>query len=236
MSSPASTKAVLEDLLRARRLQSDGPPLRGEDRRLRPLPTGIGTMDALAGGGFPRGQLSEVHGPVSSGRTGLLLALFARLTRGSGLAAFVDPADRFDPASAAAAGIDLARLLWLRGAPEPRALAPAVSAVGTLAASGLFELVVLDLADASDHEIHRLPGPTWIRLQRAVEETPTALLLLARAHVAFGPGGLTLALRPSGTRWSGPPGPGRLLSGLEAEGRAGLHASRPAAFSLRAFS
>lgn len=232
MSTPA-TKAALEDLLRARRLQRDGPPLRGEDRRLRPLPAGIGSVDALLGGGFPRGQLSEVHGPASSGRTGLLLSLLTRTTRGGALAAVVDPVDRFDPASAASAGVDLARLFWLRG---PHALAPAVSAVGTLAASGLFEVVVLDLADAPDHELRRLPGPTWIRLQRAVEGTPTALLLLAEGHVAKGPGGASLALPPSKRCWSGPSGPGRLLSALEAEVQAGVQAKHRAAFALRAFS
>src|SRR5262245_10734458 len=104
-------KSALEDLLRTRRLAAEAPPLRGEDRRLRPLGTGVAPIDALLAGGFPRGALSEVHGPASSGRTGLVLALLARSTRGGALAALVDPADRLDPASAAAAGIDLARLL-----------------------------------------------------------------------------------------------------------------------------
>src|SRR5262249_44939506 len=115
----AITKAALEDLLRLRRLQRDGPPLRGEDRRRRPLPSGIGTVDALRGGGFRRGELSEVRGPASWGRTGLVSSLLTRTTRGGALAALVDPADRFDPASAAAGGVDLPRLLWLRGAGGP---------------------------------------------------------------------------------------------------------------------
>ena len=166
----------------------------------------------------------------------LVLSLLARTTRGGSLAALVDPADRFDPASAASTGVDLARLLWLRGGYGPPALATAVSAVGTAAASGLFEIVVLDLANAPDHELRRLPGPTWIRLQRAVEETPTALLLIASGHVAKSPGGASLALPPSKPRWSGPSGPGRLLSALEAEMQAGFPAPRRAAFALRAFS
>ena len=56
---PAATKRELEALLRARRLQRDAPPLRGEDRRLRPLATGLAGVDALLDGGFPRGQLSQ---------------------------------------------------------------------------------------------------------------------------------------------------------------------------------
>src|SRR5262245_25891216 len=232
----AATKAVLEDLLRTRRLQRDSPPLRGEDRRRHPLPSGVSAVDALLGGGFPRGELSEVHGPASSGRTGLVLSLLARTTRGGALAALVDPDDRFDPASASAAGVDLARLLWLRGAPGPQALPSAASAVGTLAGSGLFEVVLLDLADATAHDIRRLPGPTWIRLQRVVEETPAVLLLAAREHVAKSPGGASLALPSSRPRWSGPPGPGRLLAALETEVLSGLHAPRRAPFALSAFS
>ena len=232
----SATKSALEDLLRERRLAADAPPLRGEDRRRRPLPTGIAPVDALLSGGFPRGELSEVFGPSSSGRTGLVQALLARSTQGGALAAFVDPADRLDPASAAAAGVDLARLLWLRGpfrCPGPKVLAEAVSAVGTLAISGLFEVVVLDLAGVPEVERRRLPGATWIRLQRMVEDASTALVLLADGHVASGPGGLSLALAATGPRWSGPPGPGRMLSGLGAQAAAGRHSPRRADFLLR---
>jgi len=240
-SRPAEAKAALEALLRARRLQADAPPLRGEDRRLRPLATGIAEVDALLGGGFPRGQLSEVHGPVSSGRTGLVLALLARVTRAGALVALVDPLDRFDPVSAAAAGVDLARLLWLRGPrgegeePKSKTLAEATAAVATLAGSGLFEVVVLDIAGTPDQERRRLPSTTWIRLQRMVEELKTALLLVADGHVACGPGGAALALSPAGPRWSGPPGPGRLLAGLGARVVAG-RAMRSAGLTLQAFA
>jgi len=237
MSSAATIKSALEELLKARRLSADAPPLRGEDRRGRPLPTGVATIDAMLLGGFPRGQLSEVHGPASSGRTGLVLALLARSTGGGALAAFVDPDDRLDPSSAAAAGVDLARLLWLRGQgiPGQKGLAEAVAAVGTLAGSGLFETVVLDLAGVAEAE-RRLPGATWIRLQRTVEDAPTALVLLADRHVACGPGGVSLALAPAGPRWSGASGPGRLLSGLGAQATAGRHVLRRADLLLRTFA
>ena len=236
--SLAERKRALEDLLRARRLQAEEPPLRGEERR-RPLSTGIGEVDALVGGGFPRGALSEVHGPASSGRTGVLLGLLARATRGGALAALVDPLDRFDPASAAAAGMELARLLWLRGpriASEElsaKALAEATAAVATLASSGLFDVVALDLAGA-DRERRRLPATTWLRLQRLVEDTTTAVVLVAEEHVACGPGGTTIALEPAAPRWSGPPGPARLLGALTARARAGRHVLRGADFALAA--
>ena len=242
LSSPPATKATLEALLREKRLQAEAPPLRGEDQRIRRVPTGIAEVDALLNGGFPRGELSEIHGPVSSGRTGLLLGLLARTTRSGALAALVDPLDRFDPTSAAGAGLALARLLWLRGprgggeAPRPKALTEATAAIATLAGSGLFELVVFDLAGVSDRERRRLPATTWIRLQRTVEDTETALLLVADGHVAVGPGGTALALARMGPKWSTPPGPGRLLAGLGARVSAGRHVLRSAEVALTAFA
>jgi len=235
-----ATRRALESLLRARRLQHDAPPLRGEDRRLRPLATGIAELDGLLAGGFPRGQLSEVYGPASSGRTGVLLALLARLTAGGGLVTLLDPLDRLDPGSAAAAGADLERLLWLRGprsADEdtpPKALVAATSAAATLAGSGLFELVAVDLAGMPGGAVRMLPAATWLRLQRLVEETPTALLVVADRHLACSPAGVSLALEPAGPRWSGPPGPARQLGGLVARACAGRHALRSAELALAA--
>jgi RecA/RadA recombinase len=226
--SASPVKSALEDLLKAHRLQAEGPPLRGE-RRLSPLPTGIGPVDTLMGGGFPRGQVSEIHGPASSGRTAVALAAVARALHRGALAAWVDPGDRFDPATAAEAGVDLARVLWLRRAP----LGPAISATGTVVGSGLFELVVLDLEGASS-EPSRLPHTTWLRLQRGVENQPSALLLLARTHVAHGPAGVSLALSPGQGGWSGQ-GPGRLLTGVSIEARCG-RPLEPARFELQAFA
>lgn len=234
---PHDRKAALEALLEAKRLESKAPPLRGEVRHT-PLPTGLPEVDAILRGGFPRGQMSEVHGPPSSGRTGLLTATVARATAAGALAAWVDPGDRFDPSSAAAAGGDLGRLLWLRGlrgrAGEERALSEAAGALATVLGSGLFACVVFDLAGLPARELRRLPGTTWIRLQRAVAPTSSALVLLADAHVAASPLGVSLALAPQGPRFAGAPGPGRLLAGLGAFAEAGPYARRHASFALRA--
>jgi hypothetical protein len=232
--SASPVKTALEELLKTHRLQSDAPPLRGE-RRMSPLPTGIGSVDELIGGGLPRGQVSEVHGPASSGRTGLALSSVAHALARGALAAWVDPGDRLDPASAAEAGVDLGRLLWLRGRPPAPALARAVSAAGTLLGASLFELVVLDLAGLPRAETARLPHTTWLRLQRAVEAGPSAVLLVADGHVAHGPGGVSLALAPGGAVWAGT-GPGRLLSALSTEARAGQRVLRGARFDLQAFA
>ncbi|MGA7525274.1 MAG: recombinase RecA [Acidobacteriaceae bacterium] len=83
-------------------------------------PTGILALDAPLGGGLPLGAISELAGPECSGRTTLALAFVAGLTQAGRVCAWVDVSDTLDPESAAASGVDLARLLWVRcgGAPE----------------------------------------------------------------------------------------------------------------------
>jgi len=76
-------------------------------------PSGVPELDALAGG-LLRGHLTEVCGAASSGRTSMLLAALAAATQRQEACALVDVSDAFDPASAAAAGVDFGRLLWVR--------------------------------------------------------------------------------------------------------------------------
>src|ERR1700730_2064989 len=77
-------------------------------------PSGVTELDAVLGGGFPRGSLVELCGPASSGRTSLAFSLLAEATERQQACAFVDVADSLDPLSLAAAGVDLQRLLWIR--------------------------------------------------------------------------------------------------------------------------
>src|SRR5207302_480832 len=77
-------------------------------------PSGVRELDAVLGGGFPRGSLVELCGPASSGRTSLAFSLLAEATERQQACAFVDVADSLDPLSLAAAGVDLPRLLWIR--------------------------------------------------------------------------------------------------------------------------
>ena len=71
-------------------------------------------MDAVLEGGLPLGAISELAGPECSGRTSLALSFLARMTKEGRVCAWIDVSDALDPASAAAAGVDLARLLWVR--------------------------------------------------------------------------------------------------------------------------
>src|SRR6266403_550112 len=77
-------------------------------------PSGVRELDAVLGGGFPRGSLVELCGPASSGRTSLAFSLLAKSTERQEACAFVDVSDSLDPLSLAAAGVELPRLLWIR--------------------------------------------------------------------------------------------------------------------------
>lgn len=76
--------------------------------------TRIVAVDGLLGGGLPVGAISEVTGPESSGRTSLALAFVAGRTKEDRPCAWVDVNDAFDPESAAANGVRLRQLLWVR--------------------------------------------------------------------------------------------------------------------------
>jgi recombination protein RecA len=76
--------------------------------------TGIGEVDELLNGGLPVGAISELTGPESSGRTSLALAFVAQRTAEARPCAWVDVDDALDPESAAANGVQLRQLLWVR--------------------------------------------------------------------------------------------------------------------------
>src|SRR5215470_10669821 len=93
-----------------------GRGLEGFQRRVEVelQPSGVAELDAVLGGGFPRGSLVELCGPASSGRTSLAFSLLAQATERQEACAFVDVSDSLDPISLAAAGVELPRLLWIR--------------------------------------------------------------------------------------------------------------------------
>lgn len=84
-------------------------------RVIRPvMPTGVGAVDEVLGGGLPAGALTEMVGAECSGRTTLALSFVAQATGAGKVCAWVDASDALSPESAAACGADLARLLWVR--------------------------------------------------------------------------------------------------------------------------
>src|SRR6202453_2806015 len=85
------------------------------------LPTGIAEVDALLEGGLLLGSLTEITGPDCSGRSTLVASILAGATRQGASCAYVDVGDTFDPLSAAAIGIDLRHLLWVRAGQTEKA-------------------------------------------------------------------------------------------------------------------
>jgi hypothetical protein len=160
--------------------------------------TGLGEIDEMTGG-LPRGAITELLGPASSGRTTLLLASLRAATDRDEVFALVDAHDSFDPASAASADVDLDQLLWVRcGSDAGRAL----KAVDLLLQSGGFGLVALDLGDISTAGARRIPSSWWHRFRRAIENTPTCLLVIEREPNARSCASLALELVKENAAWS----------------------------------
>ncbi|HVB38085.1 MAG TPA: hypothetical protein VND92_06075 [Vicinamibacterales bacterium] len=208
-------RAGLESLLQAHRLDhtlTSARPAAPADVAAC-LPTGLTALDARMGGGLPRGQLSELIGPASSGRTSVLYRLLAEATRTGAPAALVDGLDGFDPASGDACGIALPHLLWIRGHVtghpgfchdlNQRALTQAITACSLVLQAGGFDLVALDLGGVPPVALRRVPFTTWLRLQRLIEGSRTACVLLSEQPIARSAGGLTLKLQPAVAAYPG---------------------------------
>src|SRR5579872_2850548 len=182
--------------------------------------SGISELDSAIGG-LPRGALTEFVGEASSGRTSLLLSILAEATMRSETCALVDAEDAFDPHSAAAAGVHLERLIWVRSAHNAE---HALKAADLLVQGGGFGLVVLDLGDTPPVTARRISLTSWFRLRRAVEPTPTVLVSVARQSNAKTCASLILECAREDVEWSlapcngkhesGAPGTSRLLRGM----------------------
>jgi RecA/RadA recombinase len=330
-----SAHQVLERLSAMPKLATVTPASRLE---VRPAPemvaSGIRELDELSGG-LPRGCISQICGPASSGRTSILLAALAEATRRQEVCALVDVSNALDPMSAAA-GVDFEKLLWVRcgvsavpfgglhslragsngirdsaasdypaipslcdasSAPsgldhfplathgsrrglhslaatrlksrrgpdceekfrDTNSLAPdkkkktaedrlhqALRVTDLLLHSGGFGLVAIDLGDIPFKEARRIPLTSWFRFQRAVEHTPTVLLVITQEPLAETCAALLLKVGVSGKKLpafcsqpsSAAPSHARLLDRLCVEGellRSRLQ-RKPASSAKAAFS
>jgi hypothetical protein len=194
--------------------------------------SGVTVLDEHLAGGWPQGQLSEIVGPASSGRTSVMLSTFAHVTQQGGVVALVDVADRLDPASAEAAGVVLDRVLWVRGphlssfqadGHRPRTSRPmtvvdlavqrGLRAFDLIVRAGGFAVVACDLADVPVRYIRALPTATWFRLGHVLEGQDAVGLLLASQPLGRSAGGVSLALQAR-SEWAGRSAQSRRLAGL----------------------
>lgn len=161
------------------------------------LSSGIAEIDTLTGG-IPRGAITEIFGPASSGRTSLMLSMLAYATTHEETCALVDTNDVFAPTAAAAAGIDFDRLLWVRCAGN---LEHAFKATDLLLHAGGFGLVILDLGDVAGKEARRIISSWWYRFRRTVEDRPTVITVVSEEACTRSCAVLTLELNGAG-EWS----------------------------------
>jgi hypothetical protein len=156
---------------------------------------------------IPRGTLTEIAGPASSGRTTFLHALFATATASQEFCALIDADDAFDPASAAAAGVQISQVLWVRCGGN---VEHALKAADLLAQAGGFGIVAFDLADTPERIARRIPLASWFRLRNAVENTRTALVSVAQRINAASCSTQKIELNRDRALWRG-----NLLQGVE---------------------
>jgi hypothetical protein len=213
----SKVRELLESVAAAPRLV---PVTRASRLEVRPtpemVPTGIPELDEMTGG-LPRGGLTEILGPASSGRTSVMLAALSSATRRGEVCALVDVSDALDPLSAEAAGMDFGKLLWVRCSqrnalpPKPKdpqkkekgpdrlrretPVEQALRVTDLLLQSGGFGLVAIDLGDVPIPTARRVPLTSWFRFQRVVEHTPTVLILVTPTPCAQTCAWLSLKLR-----------------------------------------
>ena len=149
---------------------------------------------------LPRGCLTEIAGPSSSGRTTLLHSILAASTSAGETCAVVDADDAFDPATAAAVGVRLENVLWVRCGKDAEA---ALKAADLLIQGGGFGVVALDLGDTPPATARRISLTSWFRLRRAVENTPTVFIALARKLNARTCVSMTIECARERAIWSG---------------------------------
>ena len=183
---------------------SDLPPRREIRER---LAAGVEPLDRLLSGGLPRG-LVELVGRRSSGRFSIGLAALASVTSAGEPAAFLDPEENLDPQAAAAAGVDLELLLWVR----PRRVKETLPAAEMLLAAG-FPLVVADLG-LSARGGRFVPDAAWIRLARASQAQGASLLLLTPDRMIGIAADAVVTADAPHPLWRGSGKSPRLLAGL----------------------
>jgi hypothetical protein len=169
-----------------------------------PLATGLPALERALGGGLPRGQLIELVGSRSSGRFSLVLHLLAAATSVGEDAVLIDVGDGLDPAGAARAGIDLARLLWLR----PRGLSIALAATEMVISTG-FQLVVADLG-ATPLARGKSQEAAWLRLARAARQRQCALLIASPYRISGTAASAVLRAGRTRPAWRSPRNDGAL--------------------------
>jgi hypothetical protein len=163
------------------------------------IATGFLQIDSLAAGGLPRGAITEIFGPASSGRTSFMLATLAVATNHEEVCALVDTNNTLDPESAESANVNFDQLLWIRCGNN---LEHAFKATDLLLQGGGFGIVMLDLGDLSAKAARRIISSWWFRFRRVVENSRTALLVITQDCSVRSCAALSLEMKNETVVWS----------------------------------
>jgi hypothetical protein len=203
-------RAALEPAVAAR-IRSASELLRhtANTERTTMLATTLEPLDALLGGGLPRGRLVELAARRAAGRFSIAIAAIASATSMGEAAALVDLGDHFDPQLAQANGVDLRRLLWIR----PHTVKEAVMSAEMITATG-FQLVVIDVGL---HPLRgkRAPDAAWVRLARTAESHGAAMLVSTPYPLTGTASEAVIKGTVARTRWIGKGSAPRLLAGID---------------------
>ena len=161
------------------------------------IPTGSLSLDiALGAGGLPRGRVTEIYGPESSGKTSLALTAIAQAQKTGGLGALVDAEHAFDPSYAAKLGVDLNNLLIS----QPDTGEQALEIVETLVRSNAVDVIVVDsvaalvpraeiegeMGDSMMGVQARLMSQALRKLTGAVSKSKTVLIFINQIRMKIG--------------------------------------------------
>jgi len=161
------------------------------------ISTGALSFDlALGGRGIPRGRVSEVYGPESSGKTTLALQVIAEAQRKGGLAAFIDAEHAMDPSYAQKLGVDVENLY----VSQPDSGEQALDICETLVRSNAFDVIVVDsvaalvprselegdMGDAQMGSQARLMSQAMRKLTSAVSRARTSLIFINQIRMKIG--------------------------------------------------
>ncbi len=177
----------------------DGSIMRLGDhaRTIDAIPTGSLSLDlALGVGGIPRGRITEIYGPESSGKTTLCQHIVAETQKLGGTAAYVDMEHALDPAYAAKCGVDVDNLL----VSQPDTGEQALEITETLVRSGAVDLVVInsvaalvprseiegDMGDAQMGAMARLMSQALRKLSGAINQTKTSVIFTNQLRQKIG--------------------------------------------------
>lgn len=174
-------------------------------------PLEVNRLNLLFPNGLKRGSLAEITGRNSSGRTSISLYVLAESISKGETCAYIDLNNAFYPVSLAQTGVTLDRLSWIRcnGNTEH-----AMRSADLLLHAGGFGVVLLDLCGAQTQTLNRIPLSYWFRFQRAIENTPTILLICAEQQLARSCSRHSLAIQARRFHWKGE-APFALLEAVE---------------------